>query len=70
MSPKVVRMTPGWCVISMARSTSSFAVTQTGQPGPDRSVTVGGMTRRMPCFAMATVCVPQTSISFAGLVEI
>ena len=55
-------MTSGGCASSMAVSMSWFAVTQTGQPGPESSVIHSGMTPRRPFLAMATVCVPQTSM--------
>lgn len=45
------------------RSTSPAGVTQTGQPGPESSVTWGGSRRFNPARAIAMVCVPQTSIS-------
>jgi len=66
MSPKVVTTTPGTFEISIARSMSRFAVTHTGQPGPERSRTLAGMTSRSPKRAMATVWVPQTSMRFMG----
>src|SRR5450759_269872 len=68
MSPKVVIVTPGWRAISMAVSMSRLAVTHTGQPGPEISVTFLGITSRSPFRAMATVWVPHTSMIFMGTV--
>src|SRR5512143_2370643 len=55
------------CAIAMAASTSRTDVTQTGQPGPERSVMLFGITSRMPCLKISTVWVPQTSMSLRGL---
>jgi hypothetical protein len=68
ISPKVVSVMPGWRPISMAMSMSRFAVTQTGQPGPESSVTFSGMRSRSPLRAMETVWVPHTSMIFMGRV--
>jgi hypothetical protein len=61
MSPNVVTITSGRLASSIAMSMSSLAVTQTGHPGPESSVTLSGMTSRRPFFAIATVWVPHTS---------
>src|ERR1035437_5330677 len=66
MSPNVASATPGSRPSSMAKSMSRLAVTQTGHPGPDSSVTFSGIKSRRPKRAIATVCVPHTSMSFIG----
>ena len=67
ISPKVATITPVLPAMEMAASTSCTDVTQTGQPGPLSRVMLFGMTSRIPCRNISTVCVPQTSISFSGL---
>ena len=48
MSPKVAMMTSSRSLSAMAWSISRLAVTQTGQPGPDRSLSPSGMMERNP----------------------
>jgi len=62
----VVRITSRCAATAMARSISPSGVTQTGQPGPERSRTPGGGSWRMPWRKIATVWVPQTSMSVIG----
>ena len=59
-------MTSGRCASATAVSMSWFAVTQTGQPGPESSVTLPGMTPRRPFLAIDTVWVPQTSMTLTS----
>ena len=47
---------------AMTVSMSTLAVTHTGHPGPLTSFTQSGRMERKPLRAMATVCVPHTSI--------
>ena len=63
MSPNVAMVTSGMRASAMTASMSRFDVTHTGQPGPEERRTPSGMRLRMPLRAMATVCVPQTSMS-------
>ena len=56
-------MRPGRIASSSTASMTSPGVTQTGQPGPESSLTFSGSIARRPLLAMAIVCVPQTSIS-------
>ena len=65
MSPNVAMVTPGTRARAMTVSISLFEVTHTGQPGPDARRVPSGMRLRMPLRAMATVCVPHTSMSVA-----
>ena len=65
MSPNVVMMMLGMRHSAMTVSISLFDVTHTGQPGPEERRTPSGMRLRMPLRAMATVCVPHTSMSVA-----
>ena len=65
MSPNVAMVTFGMRARAMTASMSRFEVTHTGQPGPDERRTLSGMRLRMPLRAMATVCVPHTSMSVA-----
>jgi hypothetical protein len=67
MSPKVASTTPGVFASAAAVSTSCMEVTHTGQPGPLRSLMPSGRRLRTPWRNMATVWVPQTSMSFNGL---
>jgi hypothetical protein len=62
-------MTPGCRASHIALSMSSFAVTHTGQPGPLISLISGGRSCLMPDLKMATVCVPQISISLISGLE-
>ena len=63
-------MTSGRPAISIALSTYSTGVTQTGQPGPWTSVTPSGSSASMPKRTMAWVWPPQTSISVHGRVTV
>ena len=65
MSPKVVIITFGTRESAMTVSMSWLLVTHTGQPGPLARRQPSGMSERMPFRAMATVCVPHTSIRVA-----
>ena len=65
MSPNVAMVTFGMRARAMTVSMSRFEVTHTGQPGPLAKRVPGGMRLRMPLRAMATVCVPHTSMSVA-----
>ena len=47
----------------MKASISDWAVTHTGQPGPERREIVSGRSDRIPLLKIDTVWVPQTSIS-------
>ena len=42
MSPKQVKITPGWWASAMPSSTRPIGITQTGQPGPWTSSTFVG----------------------------
>src|SRR5512139_1400846 len=68
-SPKVATVTPGSRQRAMARSISSWAVTQTGHPGPEIRVMVSGSRVLIPARKMATVWVPQTSINLTGVCD-
>src|SRR5512135_2283922 len=70
MSPKVQKTTSGRAAISMARSSVSSGVTQTGQPGPWTNSTPSGSARSMPNFIRLCVWPPQTSISVQGRVTV
>ena len=48
MSPKQVKITPGWCAIAMPSSTRPIGITQTGQPGPCTSSTFSGSRSSTP----------------------
>ena len=48
MSPKEVKMTPGFLATAMASSTRPMGITHTGQPGPWTSSTEAGSTCSMP----------------------
>ena len=65
MSPNVAMVTFSTRASAMTVSMSWFDVTHTGQPGPDARRMPAGMRLRMPLRAMATVCVPHTSMSVA-----
>ena len=66
-SPNVATMVSGSPASLTKASISFWAVTHTGQPGPESSVTVSGSNDRMPLLKMDTVWVPHTSIRRMGL---
>src|SRR3990172_9093667 len=66
MSPNEARRTPRSLPSSIAASMYPSGGTQTGQPGPESIVTAPHRSGRMPLRAMATVCVPHTSIRRTG----
>ena len=66
MSPKVASVAAPPPASRIAASTSAAAVTQTGHPGPESSWIEPGSSARMPWRKIATVCVPQTSMSRTG----
>ena len=66
MSPKEVRITPGSSPRARKASISVWAVTHTGQPGPEMSCTGSGSRDFRPKRAAAMVWVPQTSMMVAG----
>lgn len=65
MSPNVAIVTPGTRERAMTVSISLLEVTQTGHPGPEANRMPSGIMVRKPLRAIATVCVPQTSINVA-----
>ena len=48
MSPKQVKITPGWCAMAIPSSTRPIGMTQTGQPGPCTSSTLAGSRSSIP----------------------
>ena len=48
MSPKQVKITPGWWAIAIPSSTRPIGITQTGQPGPWTSSTFAGSRSSIP----------------------
>src|SRR3990170_1343226 len=66
MSPNEASRTRRSLPREIAASMYPSGVTQTGQPGPESIVTAPDRSGRMPLRAMATVCVPHTSIRRTG----
>ncbi len=48
MSPKQVKITPGWWASAMPSSTRPIGITHTGQPGPWTSSTLAGSRSSRP----------------------
>ena len=48
MSPKQVKITPGWWARAMPSSTRPIGITHTGQPGPWTSSTFAGSRSSTP----------------------
>ena len=65
-SPKVQKITPGFCAISMHTSMRPIGNTHTGQPGPWINSMLFGNKRSNPNLKMVWVCPPQTSMRYNG----
>ena len=48
MSPKQVKITPGWWAMAIPSSTRPIGMTHTGQPGPWTSSTLAGSRSSTP----------------------
>ena len=70
ISPKDVKMTPGWPAIAIALSIVSSGVTQTGHPGPWTRVISGGSRSPESDLTIVCVCPPQISMIVQGRVTI
>ena len=70
ISPNEQKMTPGSDAMATARSMSSTDVTQTGHPGPWRSVMWAGKSSSSPNRTIACVWPPHTSMIVHGLLAI